>query len=33
MTTSDFLQAIEDNHRAVDAFTKGDAAPLGALYS
>jgi uncharacterized protein (TIGR02246 family) len=33
MATSDFLQAIEDNHRAVDAFTKGDPAPLGALYS
>jgi uncharacterized protein (TIGR02246 family) len=33
MTTPDFLQAIEDNHRAVDAFVKGDPAPLGALYS
>jgi uncharacterized protein (TIGR02246 family) len=33
MTTPDFLQAIEDNHRAVDAFVNGDPAPLGALYS
>jgi uncharacterized protein (TIGR02246 family) len=31
--TSDFLQAIEDNHRAADAFVNGDPAPLGALYS
>jgi ketosteroid isomerase-like protein len=33
MATSEFLRVIEDNHRAVDAFVKGDAAPLGALYS
>ena len=33
MTTPDFLQAIEDNHRAVDAFVNGDPGPLGALYS
>jgi ketosteroid isomerase-like protein len=33
MSTSDLAQAIEQNHRALDAFLKGDAEPLKALYS
>src|SRR5215203_1484364 len=33
MSTSDLAQAIEQNHRALDAFVRGDPEPLKALYS
>lgn len=33
MSTSDLAQAIELSHDALDAFVKGDAEPLKALYS
>jgi ketosteroid isomerase-like protein len=33
MAASEFAQAIEANHHAVDAFVKGNPTPLGALYS
>lgn len=33
MSTTDLAQAIEQDHRALDAFVKGDAEPLKALYS
>jgi len=33
MATADLAQAIEENHRALDAFLRGDAEPLKALYS
>ena len=33
MSTSELADAVEQNHRALDAFVKGDAEPLKALYS
>src|SRR5688500_10285588 len=33
MSASDLAQAIEENHQALDAFVRGDAEPLKALYS
>lgn len=33
MTAPDLTQVIEDIHRALDAFAKGDSAPLHALYA
>jgi len=33
VSSSDLEQVIEQNHRALDAFTKGDPEPLKSLYS
>ena len=33
MSTSDLAQAFDQNHQALDAFVRGDAEPLKALYS
>jgi|SRR6266508_3384467 len=33
MSASDLAQVMEQNHRALDAFVKGDAEPLGKLFS
>jgi ketosteroid isomerase-like protein len=33
MAASDLAQIVEANHQALDAFTRGDSAPLHALYA